>query len=422
MTLSAVAKGKKRAIEETQEHDDPTTSIPSAPVLKKNKSRAETRPCPICNEPIPLRLLGKHAELEAERIDAIIQHIGSEEPYYDERDEPGPSSRGRRSAQKARKSIAPRTTGMDELVEINKTIQAIKRHRKRRHAKLKEMLKEEEDNFTRRDTWTRGTIGGQIVCPVCSETVRGDQGVLEAHVDVCVANESRRLEEARQQELALQRANMEEEWESLSNAGSGLYVGDLPGAGFHRRNRESEDVDEEIDIDGDDEAVYGEQQFTEGDILPVTERRPGDDGADGDVDIENDEEVVVDDSPERPVNGKSVAGPNPDGEASRSISHDDGIEGLGRIHVAIETARKKGDKRAHIAALEAKIKVLETTQVPPSSPTCRICLDPYNEPTLSTGCWHTCCRECWLRCLGSNMQCPICKRITVAGDLRRIYL
>ena len=53
---------------------------------------------------------------------------------------------------------------------------------------------------------------------------------------------------------------------------------------------------------------------------------------------------------------------------------------------------------------------------------CRICLDPYSEPTVSTGCWHTCCRECWLRCLGSTKMCPICKRITGAADLRRVYL
>jgi hypothetical protein len=32
-------------------------------------------------------------------------------------------------------------------------------------------------------------------------------------------------------------------------------------------------VEEELDIDGDDKAVYGEAQFTEGDVLPVhTER------------------------------------------------------------------------------------------------------------------------------------------------------
>ena len=60
--------------------------------------------------------------------------------------------------------------------------------------------------------------------------------------------------------------------------------------------------------------------------------------------------------------------------------------------------------------------------MPSTSLLCRICLDAYEEPTVSTGCWHACCRECWLRCLGSTKLCPICKRITEAVDLRRIYL
>lgn len=41
------------------------------------------------------------------------------------------------------------------------------------------------------------------------------------------------------------------------------------GAGFHARNRNDEDVQDEIDIEGDDQALYGEAQFTEGDVLPV---------------------------------------------------------------------------------------------------------------------------------------------------------
>ena len=41
--------------------------------------RAETRRCPVCDEVVPIRLLGKHAELEAERLEEIIRCIGSTE-------------------------------------------------------------------------------------------------------------------------------------------------------------------------------------------------------------------------------------------------------------------------------------------------------------------------------------------------------
>jgi hypothetical protein len=57
-----------------------------------------------------------------------------------------------------------------------------------------------------------------------------------------------------------------------------------------------------------------------------------------------------------------------------------------------------------------------------SSPTCRICLEPYVDPTCSVACWHVFCNDCWLRCLGSTKLCPICKHISSATSLRRVYL
>jgi hypothetical protein len=45
--------------------------------------RAETRECPICREPIPLRLLGQHYTLESSRVQAIFDHIGDLEGFSD---------------------------------------------------------------------------------------------------------------------------------------------------------------------------------------------------------------------------------------------------------------------------------------------------------------------------------------------------
>ena len=41
--------------------------------------RAVTRRCPVCDEQIPVRLLERHAELEAERLENIMSSIGSTE-------------------------------------------------------------------------------------------------------------------------------------------------------------------------------------------------------------------------------------------------------------------------------------------------------------------------------------------------------
>ncbi|KAH6915085.1 hypothetical protein BKA70DRAFT_1420033 [Coprinopsis sp. MPI-PUGE-AT-0042] len=324
---------------------------------KKTRSRvAETRPCPICHEQIPLRLLGKHAALEAERVDIIISQIGSEQPFYDERDEPGPSApRGRRSALKARQTWAPSNT-QDPLHDVTKTIQGIKRRRKQRHAKIKEMVRDLEDDgsaFDRRDAWSRAADAGQIVCPICTQTVRGDQDVLDAHVDACVANESLKAEAARQEELAL--AN-EEEWESGSTD-SGQYAGNIAGAGFHRRNPDHEDVDEDIDIDGDDQVVYGQSQFTEGDILPITQ--PTSDDPDLEINIEDDDEDACGE-PEIPPRSNEPS--RFDSESRSASAHPD--ENFAKLHLAIESAKQKGDKRALIAALQSKIKLLVRTALP----------------------------------------------------------
>lgn len=41
--------------------------------------RAVTRPCPVCQEEIPVRLLAAHAELEAARVEEILRSVGSTE-------------------------------------------------------------------------------------------------------------------------------------------------------------------------------------------------------------------------------------------------------------------------------------------------------------------------------------------------------
>jgi len=247
----------------------------------------------------------------------------------------------------------------------------------------------------------------QMECPVCMKAIHGDEDVLGAHIDSCLADQARRAEV-----------------ETTEDAEVVGHVGDVMGTGFHTRNPNDRDVEEDVDIDGDDQAVYGEVQFTEGDVITL--------GIDQDgrveIDVETDNEMDVED--------KSLHDLVAEGKVISRATKGDGVDivrakmnevmGIGdaeRLDQAIAIARTKCDKMAMIIALESKIKLMESVRVASAtSLLCRICLDPYTEPTVSTGCWHTCCRECWLRCLGSTKLCPICKRITGATDLRRIYL
>lgn len=80
------------------------------------------------------------------------------------------------------------------------------------------MAREEEEGSSK-DSRSHWFTGEAIVCPVCLATVRGDQDVVDAHVDSCLANESRRMEEARTRELRHQQAMEEEIWEDGEEEG-----------------------------------------------------------------------------------------------------------------------------------------------------------------------------------------------------------
>ncbi|KAJ7752776.1 hypothetical protein DFH07DRAFT_868781 [Mycena maculata] len=448
-------RGKKRPREDPEpaespfpasgsSRSSPLSSMSPAPdpdpgPVKKYKKRAETRECPVCAEQIPIRLLAAHAELEDERVQAIIRRVGETDVDFELLDSleslAETPTRPRLTALRARKSLGTVSGSMGVNVaaallnETSQTIQAIKRHRKQRHLKLKELVRDDEVGSSSRvrETWrSRRTAGGEIVCPVCLATVRGDEDVIEAHVDACLADQTRRLEEAQQAAIADQRRRREED-QDMGDLGGMLgpgHVGNVrglkhthsvAGTGFATRDPNSLDVDDEIDIDGDDEAVFGEAQFTEGDIVdalpPPQHIRPSDEDMDVDVDIGGDEETLR----ELVAQGKVVKR-----EKSEPQVKDATVDEADKLDLAILSAKNRGDQASLLDLLQSKVKILESRSSATSL--CRICIESYTDPTVSTGCWHTCCKECWLRCLGSTKLCPICKRITAATDLRRVYL
>ncbi|KAI0650508.1 hypothetical protein C8Q79DRAFT_900784 [Trametes meyenii] len=403
--------------------------------------RAETRKCPICEEPIPLRLLAKHAILESERLEEIVRCIGSTEVLGEAEPDDGLSARSRRSALKARQTMKPGSSSTGASIEdIDKTIRMLKRHRKRRHQTLRELTREDEDA-----EWWGGRHRGDAgdgegtVCPVCGNMVLGDVDVVEAHVDSCLAYARLTTEAEENRRGRTGSADVAGEFD-VDVEGEGLIPGVMEGVsfrgtGFDIPNRNTQDVDDDIDIDGEDDVVFGAPQFTEEDVLDPTSAPPttdslSDAGTHADVDI--DDAAGGEHGLQRePKKGKTLKDLVAEGkvvrsrvdEAKRTVEEVIGVSDTEQVDLAVELARRGGDQAALIRALESKVHLLESTKVSSStSLLCRICLDPYTEPTVSTGCWHTCCRECWLRCLGSTKLCPICKRITGAADLRRVYL
>lgn len=71
------------------------------------------------------------------------------------------------------------------------------------------MTREDEEGYSHAQT----QYCGEIVCPVCLTTVAGDEDVLDAHVDACLAGENRRMDEERERREMLRREEDREEWE-----------------------------------------------------------------------------------------------------------------------------------------------------------------------------------------------------------------
>ncbi|KIY73981.1 hypothetical protein CYLTODRAFT_485111 [Cylindrobasidium torrendii FP15055 ss-10] len=376
--------------------------------VRRKKPKVETRECPVCNELIPLRLLERHASLEAQRVEErVISQIGELEILEDDLEEGSSTGVRRRSALRAQQSWAP---AVDKVIaKTNKTLQSIKSNRKKRYVKLRDMTKEIEEGYL--TPVRRGSARHEVTCPVCLDVIAGDEDVVDAHIDACLAHEAQRVEEERRRAEAQAQRASEEQYASDPEE---TIIGNIRGTGFQTRDRHEQDIEEDIDIDGDDEGTFGSVQFTEGDVLIATAPPP----EDVEVDIEGDEEE------EKTLHELIAEGRQPSIQAVKAkMDEIMGVGNMDKLDTALQDATRSGSKSAMIKALGEKIKYLEASRIESStSLICRICLDPYDEPTVSTGCWHTCCRECWLRCLGSTKLCPICKRITGATDLRRVYL
>lgn len=134
------------------------------------------------------------------------------------------------------------------------------------------------------------------------------------------------------------------------------------GTGFHTRDHQDQDVEEDIDVDGDDQSVFGEAQFTEGDILPVKTSRQGVE-EEGEVEIERDEGEAQREQSLRDLvaKGKVVGHRSPEDPVQYLKAKMEEVMGVGdadRVERAVVIARKHGSESALIAALDSKVKHL----------------------------------------------------------------
>jgi len=239
---------------------------------------------------------------------------------------------------------------------IERAIGYITRRRKARHARLKELAKEEATWLARHiagDVDPEGEAAG-VVCPVCSQPVRGDRDVVEAHVDACLAYESRRaqVERERERTIGLVRGNEDVDvdvdtdtgWDREGSVRTRVITNvSLRGTGIHIRPS-TMDTEDDIDIDGTDDAVFGDAQFGEADVLKVESEADADVDGVGDVDQRSDHDRQT--QATTPTDASSLSRPR------------DSDEDMDKLDLAILTARSRGDNIALIVALEAKLNAM----------------------------------------------------------------
>jgi hypothetical protein len=139
----------------------------------------------------------------------------------------------------------------------------------------------------------------------------------------------------------------------------------LQASGIHIRTGD-QDVEEEIDIDGDDDEAFGVAQFTERDVVPLNNVGQATE-ADMDVDVDVDVDVDGDDEDEGRPQDPTIASrtalrpqreslPTPD---SRGSSEEDiDARALEQANAAVDIARRSGNRAALLKALEGKIQML----------------------------------------------------------------
>ncbi|CCL98583.1 uncharacterized protein FIBRA_00584 [Fibroporia radiculosa] len=382
------ARGKKRALEAmpsearpsdvsastTSSRRSPSPSPTSVQAPLKKQKRAETRTCPVCGEAIPVRLLAKHSDLEMARVEEIMKQVGSVEVLADAEPDDGLTSRSRRSSRRgsglSQSNTSFASSSKVTVEHIAKTIRTLRSHRKQRHARLRELTREEDDGP---EWWgSRGEVRNGTTCPVCGKVVPGDVDVVEAHVDSCLAHA--KITEGQQQRGAGRCPQTDDdldvdvEGDMIESVTAGVS---FRGTGFDIRDRSQRDIDDDVDIDGEDDAVFGAAQFSETDVIPLaTESREQDAEAD---DVNGDATGTPDGHTHEPkVNGDdatSLSSLVAEGKVVRrrvSTVEDvkrtmDEVMGVGEteeVERTVQKARRYGDKAALIDALEAKISLL----------------------------------------------------------------
>lgn len=188
------------------------------------------------------------------------------------------------------------------------------------------------------------------------------------------------------------------------------------GIGSTLNSNNNQDDDEELNVDGDDAQIYGQSQYNERDIIPISNENKKEQ-----INSLYLRDLIIGPATET----KKIIEKRNSGEFGHSSQNEKiKTESTNNHKVVPMESTCNGDGKNHqqiIESLKAKIREYET-QIKNKGNVCIVCMDDFKIPVVSICCWHVHCEECWLRTLGARKLCPQCNMITSSADLRRIYM
>ncbi|XP_076462353.1 E3 ubiquitin-protein ligase Rnf220-like isoform X2 [Babylonia areolata] len=365
--------------------------------LRKSRKRAldgHLPCCPVCGLTLRPGETEAHVAAETEKLDRILKG----------------GRKSRDSTPSGRKTLTspPVKKGKDSPspeVASKARYESYLRTRANRQSRL---------NARSRNKKRRG--GEELVCPVCSERMTCTAEELTVHVDLCLKKKQGE-EEEEEAMVDVEGEGEGEQYEEYTWAGqtriraTTMLEGGFAGSGFQTSSSKRMSDDEgDLDVDGDDTEEYGEPQFTENDLIPLTSDEPMED---------REQQVLLREALTSDTQRAS-------GRAEKTCSAGDPTPGTSQSDPALDVSHSEGEGEATegpgsvVSALKARLKELEGSR--DGRHKCLICLNQYQDPLVSVQCWHVHCGQCWLQTLGAKKLCPQCNMITSTTNLRRIYL
>ncbi|PVU92431.1 hypothetical protein BB559_003728 [Furculomyces boomerangus] len=264
---------------------------------------------------------------------------------------------------------------------------------------------DEEESFDRSVSGHATNLGRGAICFLCNKNLNTENlEEINEHIDACLIKQELNEEASggcsggRTTEGAFENSEqvIEYEWAGqtrvratalLESAMSSVFNGAPSGSGSGavlQRGVGDFDVDIEVDLNENNEEVYGKAQYSQKDLDAALKR----------------------------------IGTEWKREEKKRVSH----AGRGSVHPEEENPDKRSTSTLLLVIDSLKAELESQAELLERAPKCLVCMEGFRDPLTSVLCWHVHCESCWLKTLSVKKLCPQCKQITQPSDLRKIYM